>query len=342
MYNKYELFKKFLPNQGGFMPTHSSSFQAAFGLKNRHLQTIYSSLFRNLPKMAFEIEDFSLSDGDFLQTYWLKTNKRTQQTPLVILFHGLAGSYESPYIQGMMLELSNAGYDSVLMHFRGCSGVPNLHPRSYHSGETEDAKEFIQSVKSRYENAPLFAIGYSLGANMLLKLLGETKENSSLKKAVAISPPMLLDVCADRMNKGFSRYYQHRLLKDLKFALDKKYDSHPMQKLLKLKRQDVKKLKTFWEFDDAYTAPIHGFNSAKQYYKNSSSKQFLKDIQTPSLIIHAQDDPFMTPEVIPSENEMSKFVTLELSKNGGHVGFVSGNFFKATYWLERRVLEYFA
>lgn len=325
------------------MPLSSSLFQAGFGLSSPHLQTIYSSLFRKHSQIKFEIEDFYLSDGDFLQAYWLKTNKDSKQTqtPLVVLFHGLAGSYESSYIQGMMLNLTNAGYNTVLMHFRGCSGVQNLLARSYHSGDTEDAKEFIQSLKSRDPNSKIFCIAYSLGANMLLKLLGEMDENSQIQKAVAISPPMLLDVCANRMNKGFSRYYQYRLLKDLKSALNKKYDKHEMQKLLNLKRQDIKKLKTFWEFDDAYTAPIHGFSSAREYYKKSSSRQFLKDIQTPTLIIHAKDDPFMTQEVIPSKDELSDFVILELSKNGGHVGFVGGSFLKPEYWLEQRVLEYF-
>jgi len=319
----------------------SSPFVAKSGFKNRHLQTVYSSLFRKIPKIEFEVENFSLSDGDFLQSYWLKINKRTQQTPLVILFHGLAGSYESPYIQGMMLELVNAGFDTVLMHFRGCSGVSNLRARSYHSGDTEDAKEFIKSIKTDKVNRPIYAIGYSLGANMLLKLLGEIKENTSIQKAVAISPPMLLDVCANAMNRGISKYYQHRLLRDLKAALDAKYDKHDMQTLLNLKRRDIKTLKTFWEFDEAYTAPIHGFSSADEYYKKSSSKQFLKDIQTPTLIIHSSDDPFMTPEVIPKKSELSNEVTLEVSKNGGHVGFVGGSFFKPEYWLEKRVLDYF-
>ena len=323
------------------MPFSANKFHPKFGLHNAHIQTIYSSLFRKLPKIAFNIEHFTLSDGDFLEAYWLKTNKRTEQTPIVILFHGLAGSYESPYIQGAMIELTNAGFDTVLMHFRGCSGIDNLMPRSYHSGDTADAQEFLENLRRRFPHRKLYAVGYSLGANMLLKLLGEMKEVSLLEKAVAVSAPMLLDICANRMNRGFSKYYQHRLLKELKSSLVRKYTQHDMQALIGLKREDVKKLKTFWEFDSAYTAPIHGFSSADDYYAKSSSKQFLKDIQTPTLIIHAQDDPFMTPEVIPNENELSESITLEVSKNGGHVGFIEGGFLKPSYWLEKRVVEYF-
>jgi len=240
-----------------------------------------------------------------------------------------------------MSELSASGFDSVVMHFRGCSGNDNRLPRSYHSGDSGDALEFITNLKQRYPNRKLYAIGYSLGANMLLKLLGELGENKLLAKAVCVSAPMLLDVCANKMNKGFSRYYQHRLLKDLKFALDTKYDKHNMQALIGLQRDNISKLKTFWQFDDVYTAPIHGFKSAEDYYAKSSAKRYLKTIQTPTLIIHSLDDPFMTPEVIPTDKELSKSIRLELTQHGGHVGFIAGSIFKPSYWLEKRVLAFF-
>ena len=226
------------------------------------------------------------------------------------------------------------------MHFRGCTGTDNRLPRSYHSGDSGDALEFIRSVKKEFPNSKLYGVGYSLGANMLLKLLGEIKENRLLEKVVAVSPPMQLAVCSDRMNLGFSRYYQHRLVKDLNKALDKKYDKHDMQKLLNLKHQNIKNIKTFWEFDGAYTAPIHGFKSAQDYYTKSSSKQYLKHIQTPTLIIHSVDDPFMTKDIIPTSEELSSSVTLELTQKGGHVGFIGGTFFKPEFWLEKRVVEY--
>ena len=226
------------------------------------------------------------------------------------------------------------------MHFRGCTGNDNKLPRSYHSGDSGDALEFIRSVKQEFPDSKLYGVGYSLGANMLLKLLGEIKENTLLEKVVAVSPPMQLDVCSDRMNVGFSRYYQHRLVKDLNLALDKKYDKHDMHSLINLKRQDIKKLKTFWDFDGAYTAPIHGFKSAQDYYTKSSSKQYLKEIQTPTLIIHSADDPFMTQGVIPKSDELSNRVELELTQKGGHVGFVGGTIFKPEFWLEKRIVEY--
>jgi len=316
------------------------NFQASFLLKNPHIQTIYASLFRKDMHLEFEKERFSLSDGDFVDAYWYKVKEHTASTPIAILFHGLAGSYKSPYIQGVVKSLNQEGISAVLMHFRGCSGEDNCMARSYHSGDTTDAKEFIYSVAKHYPHAMLFGVGYSLGANMLLKLLAEEKKNIPLKAAVAVSAPMLLDVCADKMNRGFSRFYQKRLLNDLRIALNKKYEKHDMEKLLDLKKEDIPKLTNFWEFDEAYTSKINGFKSAQDYYTKSSSKQYLKDIQCETLIIHSKDDPFMTPEVIPNKDEVSKSVTLEILEHGGHVGFVSGSIFKPEYWLEKRITNF--
>jgi predicted alpha/beta-fold hydrolase len=239
-----------------------------------------------------------------------------------------------------MQTLSSHGYNSVIMHFRGCATQENLLPRSYHSGETGDALEFIQSLHAEFPQRKLYGIGYSLGANMLLKLLGEVKEKSLFTKVVAVSPPMQLDICARTMNRGFAKYYQYRLLKDLKSALDKKYDKHDMQALLNFKRSDIKKLNSFWKYDDVFTAPIHGFSSASDYYEKCSSKQFLKDITTPTLIIHSKDDPFMTPQVIPKDEELSDSIRLEVTQRGGHVGFIEGSFFKPSFWLEKKVIEF--
>ena len=318
------------------------NFKPSFLLKNCHIQTVYASLFRKEKKLDLSVEKFDLSDGDFVEAYWYKTASNNEKTPIIVLFHGLTGSYKSPYIQGIMQRAKQAGFTSVVMHFRGCSGKDNLKPRSYHSGDTQDALEFIRSLHKRYPERELFAVGYSLGANMLLKLLGQEKEKIPLKAAVAVSAPMQLDICADRMNIGLSRFYQQRLLKDLHTALDKKYDAHPMQDLIKLPRKDIKNLQTFWEFDEIYTAKINGFASAQDYYTKSSAKQYLKTITLPTLIIHAKDDPFMTPKIIPSKEEVSSSVQLEILEHGGHVGFISGTIFKPVYWLELQIINYFS
>ena len=314
------------------------SFNPSFFLKNKHVQTMYASFFRKFTKHDFFIENFTFADGDFTECYWYKkpTNK-----PIVMLFHGLAGSYKSHYIQGMMQELDNNGFDSVVVHFRSCSGVMNKKVQTYHSGKTDDAIEYMKSLKHRFPNIKLFGIGFSLGANMLLKLLGEEKEHSLLSSAVAVSAPMMLDVCADSINQGFSKRYEQMLVKNLNILLEQKYETHDMQKIIGLKKEDVKNIKTFWEFDEVYTAKVNGFKSAKDYYEKSSSKQFLKNIQTPTLIIHSKDDPFMSAEILPSKDEISLHIELEIYENGGHVGFINGSLLKPEYWLEKRVVDYF-
>jgi len=318
----------------------SEKFKPALGMKNRHIQTLYSSFFRKISQPKIEIENFTLEDGDFLEAHWHKTSNPNPKTPIVILFHGLAGSYKSPYIQGVMKELSSAGFNSVLMHFRSCSGVMNNLPRSYHSGETEDAFYFIKSLKKRFPHAKISAVGYSLGGNMLLKLLGEMGKNSLLNGAVSVSAPIQLDICANVINSGFSKIYQAHLIKDLKSSLVKKYSQHDMKSLLNFDEKNIKNIKTFWEFDRIYTAPIHGFKSATDYYEKCSSKQFLKDINIPTLIIHSSDDPFMNTNILPSNEELSSKITFELYKHGGHVGFIGGTIFKPRYWLDTRITEF--
>ncbi|MEA3374244.1 MAG: hydrolase [Campylobacterota bacterium] len=317
-------------------------FQPAFGLKNRHLQTLFPALFRKQPRPEIEIEQFELSDGDFVECFWHYRPNKEDNRPIVVLFHGLEGSYESPYIQGIMHALKQAGFSSVLMHFRGCSGKVNRLARSYHSGETADAKAWFESLAERYPRSPLFAVGYSLGGNMLLKLLGEWGGTSPVTAAVSVSAPMQLDVCADRMERGFSKFYQHHLMKGLKRQLLKKYRYHNMQSLIGIDEKGVRKLRSFWEFDDVYTGPVHGFGSAAEYYRKSSSKQFLKAIRTNTLIIQALDDPFMSSEILPEKKEVPSDVRIELYPHGGHVGFVSGSFLKPCYWLDDRIVNYFS
>jgi len=314
-------------------------FKPAIGLRDAHSQTLFPALFRKLDDLDYDIETFELSDGDFVECYWY--NKEAKDAPIVILFHGLEGSYLSPYLKGIMKALKNSGYRAVLMHFRGCATKENRLARCYHSGETNDTKEFISHLKDRFNDISIFAIGYSIGGNMLLKLLGEYGNKSPLKGAVSVSAPMELSVCADKMNKGFSKIYQFHLMKHLKSSLLAKYRIHDMKNIIGIDENGVKDMKTFWEFDNIYTGPIHGFKNAKHYYDKSSAKGYLKDIETKTLIIHSLDDPFMTPEILPTVDEVSNSVDLEVHNKGGHVGFVTGSLLKPKYWLEDRIIEYF-
>jgi len=315
-------------------------FKVTYPLNNRHIQTLYAPLFRKQEKkLLFKIEHFELDDKDFIECYWHNQKPKDNQ-PIVVLFHGLAGSFKSPYILGLMRALEKEGFASVLMHFRGCSGKPNLLPRSYHSGDTADARAWINYLKVKYKGNPLHAVGYSIGGNMLLKLLGEDGSTTPLKSAISVSAPMDLDITAKRINQGFSKRYQKHLLDPLKETLLQKYQQFDMQKLINQSQEDIKNIQTIEEFDEKYTAPINGFKSAQDYYKKCSAKQFLKDIKIPTVIIHALDDPFMTPKILPTKDELSKYVQLNISKHGGHVGFVNGTIFRPEYWLEERIVRY--
>ena len=308
-------------------------------LKNRHIQTLYATFFRKYLLKVTTLERFTLSDGDFVESVWNgKPPKNTRS--IVVIFHGLAGSIHSPYIQGLMYELEKKGFASVVMHFRGCYQEENLHPRAYHSGDTKDAKEWIEYLQKNYPNSKLHTVGFSLGGNMMLKLLGEWGKESPISSAVSISAPMQLDISADTIEKGFAKNYQEYLLKPLRATLIAKYKRFDMKKEIEVDETAVAEIKTIREFDEKYTSIMHGYSNAKEYYQKCSAKQFLKEITTPTLIIHALDDPFMTPKILPKQDELSSAIELEILKNGGHVGFVNGSILKPTYWLDRRITSY--
>ncbi len=317
------------------------AFKPALSIGNGHLQTLYPAFFFKPKKPTTTLEIFELSDGDFVECLWHQKPSYHDNKPIVILFHGLAGSAYSPYIQRAMVELAKEGFAVVSMQFRGCGTLPNRLARSYHSGATEDAREWIDHLKKSYHDSALHAVGYSLGGNMLLKLLGEWGEKSPLKSAVAVSVPMQLESSLKRINQGFSKFYQWNMMRALKAQLKEKYKHHDIFSMTGFKVEDIDKLVTFKEFDDAYTAPIHGFKDADDYYAKCSSKQFLKEISTPTLIIHAFNDPFMGHEVLPSEDDLSACVQFELYASGGHVGFVAGSVWKPKFWLEGRIISFF-
>lgn len=312
-----------------------SDFKPAWWLRNPHLQTIWPTLLRPAQKIELSLETFELSDGDFLDLAWLQ--EKDPSKPLVVLLHGLCGSVNSPYAMGTLRAVELAGWRGVLMHFRGCGSLHNRLHRGYHAGDTADLNEVIDFLLEKSPHAPIAAIGYSLGGNVLLKWLGETREKNPLTAAIAISVPFDLPKVVNRINRGFSRLYSHYLLQQLRDSiLNKLSDTYSPVNLEK-----IKKAGSFQEFDTQYTAPVHGFADAFDYYQRASSRHYLKYIAKPTLILHAEDDPFMTPDAIPNEDELSEFVTLEVSRQGGHVGFISGRWpWNIEYWLENRILSF--
>jgi len=313
----------------------SNQFKPAWWLPNPHLQTIWPVICRrSIKNLKIERERFELPDGDFVDIDWVRNNNTG---PLVLILHGLEGSIESHYAKGMLKTISKNGWRGAFMHFRGCSGEPNRLPRSYHSGDTEDVQFVTQQLLAREPGLDIAAIGFSLGGNVLLKWLGETRQANPLKAAIAISVPFELNKAASHICKGFSKFYQWYFIRCLRETLARKCRATP----LPVDSSVLYQVTTMYDFDDKITAPLHGFASVDEYYALSSSRQYLRSIDVPTLIVQAKDDPFMPEDVIPRRSEISPKVELQVTESGGHVGFVSGKYpWRPEYWLEERVPEF--
>lgn len=278
-------------------------------------------------------ERLELPDGDFLDLAWMPDNGGD----LCLVMHGLEGSLHSHYARGCIKAATNAGMHAVFMHFRGCSGEPNRLTRRYHSGDTGDIRFVIETLLQRFPKKRIHVIAVSLGGNVTLKYLGEYGRNSLLESAVTISVPFDLAVSSQCLQKGFARFYQSHLLRSLQRNF---YEKCRIMKM-PIPIPEKHEIDTLYDFDDVVTAPLHGFAGADDYYNRCSCRQFIPDIVTRTLILHAIDDPFMLPSVIPEEQELPDPVTLELSDHGGHVGFIQGPFPGASrYWLDDRMEKF--
>jgi uncharacterized protein len=325
--------------QAQVRPVIASSFKPAWGLKHAHLQTIFAKYLSPRKKQKTVAEMFTLPDGDQLQLNWMQPSRVASDAPMVLILHGLAGDINSHYVQGILAQCRSLHWPAVLMHFRGCNGQPNNLPRAYHSGDTADLAAVLTDITQRFEQYRFVAVGFSLGANVLLKYCGEQQSRNPLAAAVAVAPPLDLAACAQRINQGSSRLYQRYLLNRLKrstLAKLQQFDPFP----LPLTPRQVRRLSSIEQFDEHFTAPLHGFLNAQDYYHKSSAKAYLQHIDIPTLIIHSQDDPFLSAEVVPAANELSDKVHYELASGGGHVGFVSGSVFKPRFWLNQRIPEF--
>ncbi len=317
-----------------------SQFQPAWWLANAHAQTMFATLTR-AEKAAIDCyEKLELPDGDFIDLAW-STAGLPAHSPLVILLHGLAGNVYSNYVAGQMSAYNRHGWRALLMHFRGAGAEPNRLARAYHSGDTADFHYLLQQLQLREPNTLKAVVGISMGGNILLKWLGENAQQELVSAAVAVSVsvPYDLRLVADRVNQGFSRFYQRYLLKKMRFYFARKMAKQGQYLPVDDKR--LLELECFWTFDEYVTAPLHGFSGVHDYYRRTSSRQYLQHIATPTLLLHAKDDPFMTPAVIPNPHDLSSTTTLELSAKGGHVGFISGHVpGKPVFWLDQRIPEY--
>jgi predicted alpha/beta-fold hydrolase len=316
-----------------------SDFKPARWLKHRHLQTIFPSLWWAWrPQVVLRREILDLPDGDVTAVDWLSAaDELPKSAPVLVILHGLEGSAQSSYARMLMQAALARQWRPCVLHSRDCGDYRNRLPRRYHAGETGDIRFFLRSLQERGHVGPLLAVGYSLGGNILLKYLGESGNDSRLNAAGAVCVPLDLYKCAEALNNGFSKVYQRHLLKNMKNAVRRKFNLHTAA----FDWNRAMNAETFAEFDDAVTAPLHGFKNMNDYYDKCSSAQFLKDIARPTLVINSIDDPFMTPGVIPDEARLSDQVSLEIAEAGGHVGFVEGGTpWRAEYYLPRRILGF--
>ena len=305
----------------------SGTYAAPWWLPGGHLQTIYAALLP-APRIAWRRARWETPDGDFIDLDWAG-GEENPGGRLIALFHGLEGSSRSPYARAIAARALALGWRCVVPHFRGCSGELNRLPRAYHSGDSAEIGWILRRLEARH------AVGISLGGNALLKLLGEQGTALPLEKAIAISAPLDLAAAGRALDAGLSREIYTRIFLG---TLKKKTFEKLRRQSIAVDARRLEKARTFWEFDDTVTAPLHGFLGADDYWARSSSGPWLKHIRVPTLVLNARNDPFMPEsalDAIKDSGEVPANVVLEFPRSGGHAGFPGRD-----RWLARRVLEF--
>jgi predicted alpha/beta-fold hydrolase len=320
-------------------------YRAPAWLPGGHLQTIYASLVAPRPRVTYRRTRWDTPDADFIDLDWVERDsgfsiRDSENTPLVVLFHGLEGSSRSHYATSIMHAAHVRGWRGVVIHFRGCSGELNRLPRAYHSGDSVEVGWILGRLRQEHPHSLLFAVGVSLGGNALLKWLGEqgAAAHAVLTRACAVSAPVDLMASGAALGHGFNLLYARHFLSTMKRKSLAKLARFPGL----FDRRRMLAARTLREFDDVVTAPLHGFRNTDDYWTRASSKPLLRNISIPALMINARNDPFLPPHALPHPHEVSQHVTLDFPAAGGHVGFVSGTFPGNLNWLAQRPLAFFS
>ena len=313
------------------MPLIKSDYNAPFHLRNGHVQSIYPTLFRTPVAVNYQRERLELADGDFLDLDWSKVASKR----LVILSHGLEGNSDRTYITAMVNRLNKENWDCLAWNFRGCSGEMNRLFRLYHNGDISDLNSVVTHAIKDYEQIAL--IGFSMGGNLTLNYLSRQSDLSrKLIASIVFSVPCDLAGSCDALAKWTSKIYMNRFLAMLKLKIIAKSDQFPNR----INTNAYNKIKNFADFDNRYTAPLHGFENAKDYWQKASSISHLKKIEIPTLIVNAADDPFLSDSCYPFEAAKSNpNLFLEIPDYGGHVGFIEFKQ-KPYYWSEDRAIKF--
>jgi predicted alpha/beta-fold hydrolase len=298
---------------------------------------VWASQIRRVEASPYRRERLELDDGDFLDLDWLRADPSARSKRAVVVSHGLEGDAHRPYVRGMARAFARCGVDALAWNYRGCSGEPNRLVRAYHSGATDDLDAVVSHVLGTgYERVDL--VGFSLGGNLSLKYAAEQAEqmDERVGRVAVFSVPVDLAASSKYLARPAARPYMRYFLRKLVRKVESKADLFPDQ----IDLDGLRAMRTFGEFDDRYTAPWHGFESAEHYWAEASALPVLREIRRPALLVNASDDPFLPPSCYPVyEAGMNPNVRLELPKWGGHVGFVE---FRrdGLYWSERRALAF--
>jgi len=314
------------------MPIIKSTYKPLFQFRNGFIATVYSGLIRKV-NIEQERERIETRDEDFLDLDWSYASKKSDA--VIILLHGLEGNAQRPYITGVAKLFNQNGVDAVGVNFRGCSGEDNRFYNSYHSGATDDLDDVVKHCIEQKGYSKVYIKGISLGGNITLKYLGEDRIiPQQVKSAIAISVPVHLNGSAIELHKLKNKAFAIRFLKHLTDKIKLKTIQFPER----ISVTDINSIKTLRDFDEVYTSKAHGFLDALDYYEKSSSLQFLKNIEVPTLLINALNDSFLSSECFPvKEAKNNPNLHLEMPSFGGHVGFIQKN---NVYYNEKRALEF--
>lgn len=312
------------------------SYRAPLWLPGGNLQTIWSALYasaRGDAPPAWRRERWRTPDGDFIDVDWQDSGAAT--VPLLVLFHGLEGSSASHYAQAFAAYARQQGIRLALPHFRGCSGELNLAPRAYHSGDHEEIDWILRRMRTAHAG-PIVAVGVSLGGNALLRWAGEHGEVASRAVAAvaAVSSPLDLAASGHAIGRGFNRLvYTRMFLRTMKPKAMAKLAQHPGL----FDAQALQRARDLYEFDNIFTAPLHGFRNTEDYWRRASAKPVLSAIRVPALVLNARNDPLVPAASLPRSTEVGRHVTLWQPAQGGHVGFVQGRWPGHVHWMPRAV-----
>jgi predicted alpha/beta-fold hydrolase len=318
----------------------TASFSPAWWLPGPHLPTIFAKFGRRIAPTHDRVERWTTPDGDSVSV--ARVDAARPEAPTLAILHGLEGGLHSTYVRGLIHEARTRGWAAAALVWRTCDGrIPDA-PRMYHSGETGDADFFLRRLASERPHAPLHVVGVSLGANVLCKWLGEQGRAvpPQLQRAVAVSTPFDLAEGSTYLERGFSQVYTSHFVRKLREKALRALERH---RALPVDTALLHRAKSFWDFDQAFTAPVHGFAGADDYYRRASSLPFLNNVHVPTLLFSAVDDPFLPPSVLDRVREVARTnpaLHVDFTPRGGHVGWVSGPPWAPHYYMEARAFAW--